>query len=283
MSKEKENLIAIKYFQDKYKKSETTILEKEIAKVGVDASISNQEFRNILLKKDFFGSWVLKLIDSSQDLDGKPISENKKLITRLKALWENNKKEIKFSELRDMNIDTPLTTLKIQNFKLSNNSLLISTGYYDITLVDKSKNIDGLWVDSMINTERILDVLKDFNIEAKDLSKISELDLNKLLETHFKKYFENVKKGGTSDKGLIDLILGDLIYGIELKLARELKKTTQADRALGQIDRYMEKFNSKFMVIIAGDEDDKKQKSVQDLIKKIRSSKGTYYYLEGND
>ena len=135
----------------------------------------------------------------------------------------------------------------------------------------------------MINTERILDVLKDFTINSKDLSKISELDLNKLLENHFKKYFENIKKGGTSDKGLIDLIVGDLKYGIELKLARELKKTTQADRALGQIDRYMEKFGANFMVVIAGNDDDKKEKSVQDLIKKIRSGKGTYYYLEAHD
>jgi hypothetical protein len=283
MATVKENLTAIKFFQDKIKKEENSIPTKELDKLKVDTSQSSQHFRNILLKKDFFGDWLIKVANENLDLDGTPIIDNKKLISRLKALWENDKKEMKFSELKDMNICTPATTLKIHNFKLINNSILFSSGYYDITLIDKNKNIDGLWLDKMINTERILDVLKDYTIKSKDLSKISELDLNKLLESHFKKYFENIKKGGTSDKGLIDLIIGDLVYGIELKLARELKKTTQADRAIGQIDRYMEKFGANFMVVIAGNEDDKKEKCVQELIKKIRNSKGTYYYLEAHD
>jgi len=283
MAKAKENLDAIKFFQDKIKKDEKSISTKELAKLNVDESQANHQFRNIQLKKDFFGDWSIKVIDELADLDGNTIAENKKLISRLKALWENDKKEVKFSELKDMNIYTSAASLKILNFKLTNNSFLISTGYYDISLIDKNKNIDGHWLDKIISTDKILDVLKDFNIESKDLSNISELDLNKLLETHFKKYFENIKKGGTSDKGLIDLIVGDMIYGIELKLARELKKTTQADRAIGQIDRYMEKFGEKFMVVIAGNEDDKKEKCVQELIKKIKASKGTYYYLEAHN
>jgi len=283
MATSKENLSAINFLQEQIKKERNLVLSEYLSKVNIDTSILSQRFRNIELRKDFFGNWTISVIDEYADLDGNPISKNKKLVSRLKALWENNQKEIKFKELIDMNIFTPAKELKVQNFKLTNYSLLVNTGYYNLSLIDKNKNIDGLWLDNMINTERILEVLKDFNIKSKELVKISELDLNKLLENHFKMYFENVKKGGTSDKGLIDLIIGDLIYGIELKLARELKKTSQADRALGQIDRYIEKFGSNFMVVISGTEDDKKEKSVQDLIKKIRNSKGNYYYLEPYD
>lgn len=283
MAKAKENLTVINFFQDKIKKSERNISLKDLTKLSIDTSQATQHYRNITLKKDFLGDWFIKVTNDANDLDDNPIAQNKKLITRLKALWENGKKEIKVKELKEMNICTPATSIKIQNFKLTDNSLFLSAESYDITLIDKNKNIDGLWLDNMVSTERILDVLKDFNITSKELSKISELDLNKLLETHFKKYFENIKKSGTSDKGLIDLIVGDMLYALELKLAKELKKTTQADRALGQIDRYMERFGANFMVIIAGDADTKKEKSVQDLIKKIRSSKGSFYYLESHD
>jgi hypothetical protein len=283
MTTTEENLKAVLFFQDKIKKDEKSISSKDLANLNIDTSQSIQQFRNILLKKEFFGDWSISVDNENNDLDGNAIGQNKKLIARLKALWENGKKEIKFSELIDMNIFISAKSLEVHNFKLTNHSFLISTGYYDITLIDKNKNIDGLWLDNMINTETILDVLKDFNIKSIELSKISELDLNKLLENHFKKYFENVKKGGASDKGIIDLIIGNFVYGIELKLARELKKTAQLDRALGQIDRYLEKFGVNFMVIIAGNADDKKEKSMQDLIKKIRNGRGTYYYLEAHD
>lgn len=281
MPLKKENIKLIQFFQDKIKNNESISI-KDLDNLKIDKNIINQKFRNIILKKDFFGDWIIEIINPNLDLDGNSISNNKKLIARLKALWENNFKTIKFSELIEMNILPSEASLLICNFKLTNNSFLVSNGYYDISIIDKSKSIDGLFLDNAINTNSILDVLNHFTISSQELEKISELQLNKILEEHFKNYFQNVKKGGISDKGLIDLIIGDLVYGIELKLARELKDTAEADRAKGQIDKYMEKFGNNFMVIIAGSAAEKKEKTIQDLIKKIKNGKGAIYYLETN-
>jgi hypothetical protein len=281
MHLKKENIKVIQFFQDKIKNNKSISI-KDLDNLQIDNNIINQKYRNIILKKDFFGDWVIEIINPDLDLDGNSISDNKKLISRLKALWENNIKAIKFSELIEMNILPSKASLLILNFKLTNNSFLVSNEYYDISIVDKSKSIDGLFLDNAINTDSILDVLKHFTISAQELAKISELQLNKILEEHFKNYFQNVKKGGASDKGLIDLIIGDLVYGIELKLARELKDTAESDRAKGQIDRYMDKFGNNFMVIIAGSDTEKKEKTIQDLIKKIKKNKGAIYYLETN-
>ena len=42
----------------------------------------------------------------------------------------------------------------------------------------------------------------------------------------------------------------------------------------------MEQFNDNFMVIIAGSADEKKEKYVQDFIKKVKKCEGCTYYLE---
>lgn len=143
MATAKENITAVKFLQDKFKAGEKVISSKDLDKIGIEKSQSSQQFRNIQLKKDFFGEWAIKLVDDTADLDGTPIAENKKLISRLKALWENDKKEMKYSELKDMNICTPATSLKILNFKLTDNSFLVSSGYYDITLIDNKKILMG--------------------------------------------------------------------------------------------------------------------------------------------
>jgi hypothetical protein len=104
--------------------------------------------------------------------------------------------------------------------------------------------------------------------------------LNKLLEDHFKKYFESVRKGDTTNQGLIDLNIGNKKFVIELKLARELKKSHQSDRAIGQIERYMKEFTNNFMFVVAGNHEDKQEKYCQILKKKLDECGGFYYYIE---
>jgi hypothetical protein len=112
---------------------------------------------------------------------------------------------------------------------------------------------------------------------------MKELDLNKLLEIQFKKYFETVKKGGTSNQGLIDLILGaNHNYGVEIKMAKELNKPSASQRAIGQIELYTKQFNGNFMLLIAGLPEEKNQKPILELVTKAKSCKSNYYYLDAN-
>ncbi len=85
MAKTKINTKALKGFQDKIIKRKTSVSKEELAAFGIDSSISTQEFGNILLKKDFFGLWEISLKNDLNDLDGNPISENKKLFTNCKS------------------------------------------------------------------------------------------------------------------------------------------------------------------------------------------------------
>ncbi|MFZ5553538.1 MAG: hypothetical protein ACOZCO_10505 [Bacteroidota bacterium] len=272
----KENAKAVKHFQELLKLRKKLVKKDDLVNLGVDISISPQEFRNIVLKKDFFGDWGISVKNETHDLDGLPIAENKKLLQIIKAHYGNGKKELSNEELLNLNIIMSGSEFKIGNFRLG--LPFLSSKYY-IELIDKNKNTDGLWIDSVIDKDKVLGIIHKFSLTKIALSKMKEMDLNKKLEEHFKNYFAVVKRGGSSNKGLVDLILGDNKFGIELKLARELKKPDQSDRARGQLERYKEEFKSNFMMVIAGTDEEKKEKSVQDLLKKIKETSTLHYYI----
>ncbi len=171
---------------------------------------------------------------------------------------------------------------QFKNWNFILNSFFGLNSSYSIELIDKNKSVDNLWIDNVIDKEKVFQVLHKFDLNIKELSKMKELDLNKILETHFKGFFATVKKGGTSNKGLVDLILGDNKFGIELRLARELKKSDQADRAYGQADRYKEEFKNNFILLIAGSLEEKSEKSISDLLKKLQGKGILYYYIEAH-
>lgn len=281
--KEKENLKLIGEVQNLVKAGKD-INEKVLKALGIDPEVKSQDFRNIRITNDFWSGITVSIIDPTKDLDGKPIADNKKLVSRVKNFLENGTKKIKFADLTELNIFTPAKEIMLGNIRLKNYSdLLIKYDYFEIQLIDENKNIDGLWKDNAINLNRVLDVLHTFDFSAKEYSKMKELDLNKLLEAQFKKYFETVKKGGTSNQGLIDLILGaNHNYGIEIKLAKELNKASASQRAIGQIELYTKQFNGNFMLLIAGLPEEKNQKPILELVNKAKSCKSNYYFLDAN-
>jgi hypothetical protein len=279
----KENLKVIKALQNLLL-TDHKVDEKALQKIGIDTSLKSQEFRNLRVKNDFWSGLTVEIIDYLKDLDGNPICENKKLITRVKNLFENGVKKIKTKELADLNIWNPSKDIVIGNLRLKNQSdFLVNLDYYYIEMVDSKKNIDGLWIDNVITTDRILDVLKKYTLSGKKLASMKELDLNKELEILFKQYFETVKKGGRSNQGDIDLIIGsNQNYGIELKLAREISKAAASQKAIGQIEQYTKQFKGNFMLIVAGKTSEKHEKSVTDVVKKAKSCQCTYYYIDAD-
>ena len=44
----------------------------------------------------------------------------------------------------------------------------------------------------------------------------------------------------------------------------------------------MEQFKNNFMVIVAGDVEDKKDKFVQDFMKKVKDTRTNFYFMEGH-
>jgi hypothetical protein len=258
--------------------------EKVLQAIGIDTTLKSQEFRNVRIINEFWNGLSISVIDNQKDLDGNLIANNQKLISRVKSLYDNGKTKFKITELPEFNIWNPSKDISLGNLRLINYSdFLISYDHFDIEIIDEKKNIDGLWIDSVITSDKILDVLNKFDLTINQFSTMKELDLNKALELHFRRYFETVKKGGRSNQGDIDLVLGsNHDYGIELKLAKELVKASASQKAIGQIELYTRQFKGNFMLIVAGLASDKNDKSVAEVVRKAKSCKCTYYFLEVN-
>jgi hypothetical protein len=272
----KENLKAISKLQSLVKQGKKTIEKDELIKLGIDLSNDKIKLRNIEIKKDLFGMWSISIIDKKADLDGNMISENNKLLKRIQNLYESGETTISFTDLiSEFNIYTSATDLNIGNFNLNS---LLRLSVYDISLIDKNKNISGKWIDKSVDNKKVKEVLLKFKFTSEML-KLSEVQLNKELETHFKQYFETVKKGDSTNQGLVDLNIGNGQYVIELKLSREAKKSDQADRAVGQVERYKEHFSDKFMLVIFGEESDRSEKCINLISKKVKDSGGIYQYI----
>ena len=271
-----DNKKIIEKIQLLFKQKKNNLSKNGLKEIGIDPVENQYKVSNLIIEQAFWSDYKITVIDKFRDLDGNLISENIKLLSKIKSLWDVGKKEIKFDDLIALNILTPATELCIGNFRLNT----ISDTAFGIKLFDKNKSIDSKWIDAVVDSDKVISVLQKFEIKEKELNELSEVKLNKLLEDHFKKYFENVRKGDTTNQGIVDLNIGNNKFVIELKLARELKKSHQSDRACGQIERYMKEFNTNFMVVVVGNLEDKQEKHGQTLKKKVKDCKGFYYYIE---
>ena len=281
MAIKKENVQLVKDLQ-KHLLSHKKTDEKALKAIGINPTLKYQEFRNIKITNDYWSGLSVDVIDDHKDLDGNLICENKKLSLRIKNLYENNTRKLKSAELSEYNIWNPSKDIVIGNLRLKNYSdFLFSVDHFEIELVDSKKNIDGLWLDDVVTVDRILDTLKQYNLSSKKLSGMKELDLNKELEILLSKSFETVKKGGRSNQGDIDLIIGSAHnYGIEIKLAREISKAAACQKAIGQIELYTRQFKGNFMVLVAGNSSEKNDKEVMEVKRKAKDCGCNYYYLE---
>jgi len=265
------------------------ITKDDLEGIGIDISKGTQKFGNIEISNSFFGGLEIKIIDTKKDLEGYILTKNKDLLQKIKNTLNNGSYEINQEELKEygvFSIDDELVigNVKLYDQKLSNliSSIFSSVKYYTIELIDEDRNAGGLWKDDLITKKNVLKVLNSFKIQKDVFDSLLEVPLNKELEDHFRKYFENVKKGGRSLKGDIDLLLGsNYEYGIELKLAKKLLKSSDCDRAVGQIENYTKDFNkSNFMLIIAGDSEYEYEKNIKRVSAKAKECNCDYYYLK---
>jgi hypothetical protein len=265
------------------------ITKDELEEIGIDVSKGSQKFGNIEISNSFFGGLEIQIIDSKKDLEGNLLSKNKDLLQKIKNTINNGSYNINQEELKEygvFEIDDELVigNVKLYDPTLSNfiSSLISSVKTYTIELIDEDKNAGGLWKDDLINKKNVLKVLHSFKIEKSEFDELTEVQLNKRLEQHFRDFFENVKKGGRSLKGDIDLLLGsNHEYGIELKLAKQLLSSSSCDRAVGQIEHYTEDFDEgNFMLIIAGDSEYEYEKNIKRVNAKAKDCDCDYYYLK---
>lgn len=279
IKKTKENLKGIKALQERLIQKIKEIKKAELETLGFDTSSKKFEVRNMKLEKDiFFDTYYLSVIDENKDLDGNLISDNKNLLHRIHVLWEAGKKEFPFSELHALNIFPVANEIKVANILLSN--YLGIDKSYDISLLNKEKNIDNKWLDSSVNMTRVLDALMNFQYDKKMLG-LAEVPLNKVLETYFKEHFESVKKSDTSNKGLIDLSVGNGANKIamELKLSSKLKQANDSQKCRGQIEDYHKQFGKNLILVIAGLKSEMDDKYVSAATDKATSLGIRYYRM----
>jgi Holliday junction resolvase len=278
--KTKENIKAIKAIQELHLKGKNEVGKNDLEKLGIDTSSSKIELRNIKLEKNLlFGSFYISVIDKLKDLDGDLISQNNKLVQRIHSLCEAGKTEIPFIDLHNLNIPSVASEIEIGNILLSN--YLGIDKSYDISVINREKNIDNKWLDNSVTINRVMDVLVDFHYDKKMLE-LAEVPLNKELEKFFKEHFESVKKSDPSNKGLIDLTIGNEKnkVAIELKLSRKVKLANESQKCRGQIEDYKKQFGSNLILVIAGEKFDKQEKYLQECIKKAENLGIKSFYMQ---
>ncbi|TAE26583.1 MAG: hypothetical protein EAZ92_10455 [Candidatus Kapaibacterium sp.] len=254
-----------------------SLLEQFEFLVSEYSEIEIGNFRLTEKKLPFFESkYTIEIIDDSRDLHDMPIENNFKFLRRLQDLYVSGIEYVEESDLKKYLINHRAAEVTIGNILLQWNK---KDKVYDILLVDKEKNIEGKISTSEISYKRhILPVIHEFSVSKTEYSKLTEVQINKNLETHFRQFFEKAQKSSGNLRGAYDLELGDSDFVIEIKLASSLKKTDQKDRASGQIKRYLQEVKSNnFLLLVIGLQNEKKEKNIVDIEKEVVKDFDCYF------
>jgi hypothetical protein len=270
----------IKTLQEWWKEDTASLKTKTIEKLGLDTTKDKIEIGNFLLLKDnFFGGYGLKIKDKEKDLDNLLYSKDSKSFEHLEALYRQKISDISSAEIKNLNINTRINPIIIRNIKITQGGLFHR---YRIELNDSNKTPDGKWLDNSIDFKKIISCIEQYRYTSQKCRDFSEVQLNKDLESHFKIFFEKVARSGGKQKSLFDLVLGDMTFVIEIKLASSLKSMGKSYSASGQIKAYLNEFKKKnFLLLVAGNRTDKQDKNVESLKAEVLNDfKCYFYYLE---
>ena len=258
-------------------KISTELLEKH--KISTDQK--SFDVGNLRLEQDslFSTDYSIYLIDKSCNLQGVPLNSDKQLLDKIQKIWSNGENTISFQEMIKLDIYTPLSKIKIDNFRLD--SSMSAGPKYSIELIDSKKDGYGRWIDSSINTKRVKEALNEYKLTKKSYIESRETTLNTALEKHLRKYFANCSKSRGGQKGMFDLEIGSMNYLIEIKMARSAKSASERDRCDGQMKRYLSEFKKKesYMLLIAGEKGDLQHHHINGLRNAAEKDYGVNFYF----
>ncbi len=151
------------------------------------------------------------------------------------------------------------------------------------------KNDQGLIKDESVDTDGVINILKEFQIKQIEGRKngFTELDIEKQLEENLKSVFEHVTRqhavGGTNVKK-IDLDVGRGRVGIELKLASDVIKEGGNDRLMGQVVKYKNRqyTNDNLIIAVAGYGYHERETALSDLKDWLLEQKVKYVFLNAD-
>ena len=190
-----------KYFSPLSYIDTPTLSLDDMKKLSLDSEVEINEVGSFVLTKSTHFLWgasfKLEIKNNDIDLDGRKTEDNNSLLNFLLGEYRRKNLIIKATDLRDFNVNTKRSEIRIANFKLTEsivgglNSLFDGKveKSFDLNLADKRFGADNKIINSKITFKEIQRVMSSFKLKQADYDSNGEVAINKLLETHFQSHF----------------------------------------------------------------------------------------------
>ena len=149
-----------------------------------------------------------------------------------------------------------------------------------------SINKDGRVPDNAANVEQIIKVVKEFKPIRENRLKdgYTEKSIeNQLVKFLKDKYVSITQQHGIESKNArsIDIDVANGVAGLELKLAKNCKKTAELDRLYGQLEAYRKtKYrNDNLVLVVVGTKEESYDTILQDVQQICKKCKAWYLYI----
>ena len=158
-----------------------------------------------------------------------------------------------------------------------------------VVFLSKKKKVttkSNLVQDGDVTTDGVYQKLKKCKVDIVDGRKngFTEKGVHKQLEKQLKDIYQNVTlEQGVESKNAkaIDFDIGNGKVGIEIKIAGEIFKEGNWDRALGQMIKYTRnKYKSgNFIVVVVGFEEDFRNSILSEFEDDVHKNKGEFWFI----
>ncbi len=210
------------------------------------------------LKKDIY--YDIAVLDDSRDLKNNLVIKNKDFVSLVTTRFQSKSPKLTEAEIKKYFINDGLEEIII------NHNLLLTTSNseneYIIELLDDSKDADGKIHNDSIDLAEVKDHILSIKVPKTkyDYECENEVTLNSYLYEEIKKIYKSVKKSSGHNTHYFDLEIGVNSKNsivIEIKLAKNLKKMGEMQRALGQVIDYKYDKPAYFILLVVGLKEEK--------------------------